>query len=561
MLSRPLITIWRYTSAELWRLVVLTASILVMVIGFALTVKFFAEGALGPLQMLTFMAMAAVPMLQYALPFAGGFSATLVYHRLAQDNELTGARAAGISHSALLVPACVTGIILAVTLSLLTEFVIPRFLLSMEGLVSESAAKIITHSIRHRKAIEAGNLRIYADDVQPQPGDPSELVLSGVIVERVDGDAKVLSSLIAAKAQVSLSRARELGENEHSGRGATIVRLRLHNASVYGGQSVFVQTSLIEYAVAIPTRFDDDPKFLTLGQLRRAYENPDLLSPVNDRRINLARNIALREIEVLASRALREKNSLEFRVPDGPRYVVHAGDMVWNGSGRQGWRFIPIEGEDVEIERIGEDGTIRLRARLAILSTPWNQRGQIVEIGRLTSDQRLEFDLGLDDVRTVTDSGEIGQRDRHQIRRLRVSGDPTPGLLELSSAQLLEKSEPYIDRSRPDEFILGPAGDLSRRIERIRREIVGKQHERVAMSAACMVMMLAGAVTAIRLGQAPPLVVYLWSFFPSLLTVLTISAGQPMVENSGAIGFVMLWGGVVVFAGYTLGAFVLLRSR
>ncbi|MCH9058614.1 MAG: hypothetical protein IIB55_08305 [Planctomycetes bacterium] len=76
-----------------------------------------------------------------------------------------------------------------------------------------------------------------------------------------------------------------------------------------------------------------------------------------------------------------------------------------------------------------------------------------------------------------------------------------------------------------------------------------------------MVMMLAGAVTAIRLGQAPPLVVYLWSFFPSLLTVLTISAGPPMVENSGAIGFVMLWGGVVVFAGYTLGAFVLLRSR
>ena len=181
--------------------------------------------------------------------------------------------------------------------------------------------------------------------------------------------------------------------------------------------------------------------------------------------------------------------------------------------------------------------------------------------GGLTGDARLECDLGLDGGRTVTDSGEIGQRDRHQIRRLRVSGDPTPGLLELSSAQLLEKSEPYIDRARPDEFILGPAGDLSRRIERIRREIVGKQHERVAMSAACMVMMLAGAVTAIRLGQAPPLVVYLWSFFPSRRTVLTISAGPPMVENSGAIGFVMLWGGVVVFAGYTLGAFVLLRSR
>ena len=562
MISRPLITIWRYTLLELWRLVLLTAVTIVAVIGFALTVKFFADGALGPLQTLKFMGIASIPMLQYALPFAGGFAATMVYHRLTCENELTGARAAGISHRALLVPVAATGIVLAIILSILSELVIPRMLLSMESLVTESVTKVIVNSVRHGKQIEAGRLRIYADDVQVHPDNPNELVLLGVVVQRINSEGAIASSVIARSAQVSLTPARRMDDDSQPGRGATIVRLRLHDVSGDAGQGVLAQTELVEYSVAIPSRFDDDPKFLTYTQLRAAYDNPDSLSPVGERRLDLARHMALRLIEARGRHTLRTNHRLEMVVAGGSTYVIHAQDMIWNGIERSGWRFEPLEGNDyVEVERIGADGTVMQRASFLILTAPWSTPGAIVEVGDEISDQRVEFDLTLDDVRTVTATGEIGQRDRHVIRRLQVQDDPTPGLVAMSSAELLQLADPYVARDEPDPFIERPYRNLVHRIDRIRREIKGKQHERIAMSVACLVMSLAGAVTAMRLASAQPLTVYLWSFFPSLLTVLAISAGPPMVEKSASpMGYVMLWGGVSAFALYTLWAFRSLRS-
>jgi lipopolysaccharide export LptBFGC system permease protein LptF len=562
LISRPLITIWRYTLSELWRLVLLTAVTIVAVIGFALTVKFFADGALGPLQTLKFMAIASVPMLQYALPFAGGFAATMVYHRLTQENELTGARAAGISHRALLVPAAATGIALAITLSILSELVIPRMLLSMESLVTQSVTKVITNSVRQGKQIDAGRLRIYADDVNVDLANPNDLNMTGVVLQRINTDDSIAGSAIARSAHIRLTPARQLDDQSQPGRGATIVRIRLYDVSGEAGEGILAQTALVEYAVAIPSRFDDDPKFLTHKQLRQAYQDPDRLSPVADRRINLARHLALRQIIQQATNDLHSTQQLKVAVAGGSTYIINASTMIWNGTKRQGWRFEPLQGNDfIEIQRIGNDATVTQRAAFAILSAPWSKPGAIVEVGDETSDQRVEFDLTLDDVRTVTGSGEVGQRKRHTIRRLTIENDPTPSLIAKPSDEILKRAEPHVLRENPDTFIQGPYNDLTRRIDRIRREIKGKQHERIAMSLSCLVMSLAGAVTAMRLAAAQPLVVYLWSFFPSLLTVLAISAGQPMIEKSpGPAGYIVLWGGIAAFTLYTLLASRSLRS-
>jgi hypothetical protein len=46
--------------------------------------------------------------------------------------------------------------------------------------------------------------------------------------------------------------------------------------------------------------------------------------------------------------------------------------------------------------------------------------------------------------------------------------------------------------------------------------------------------------------------VYLWSFFPALIAVITISAGQQASHQSGLWGLGLLWSGVgvlVVYAG------------
>jgi hypothetical protein len=89
----------------------------------------------------------------------------------------------------------------------------------------------------------------------------------------------------------------------------------------------------------------------------------------------------------------------------------------------------------------------------------------------------------------------------------------------------------------------------------LRREIDSKIHERFAYMVAAGLMVITGAVMALRLREALPLPVYLWSFAPALAAVVTISSGQTVVYEHGAVGLVVLWGGVVALAAFTFGQY------
>jgi lipopolysaccharide export LptBFGC system permease protein LptF len=62
-----------------------------------------------------------------ALPIAALFSVTMVYGRLAADNELTACRAAGINVHRLFLPGALVGVFVAIVTLLFVNFVIPGF--------------------------------------------------------------------------------------------------------------------------------------------------------------------------------------------------------------------------------------------------------------------------------------------------------------------------------------------------------------------------------------------------------------------------------------------------
>jgi lipopolysaccharide export LptBFGC system permease protein LptF len=108
--------------------------------------------------------------------------------------------------------------------------------------------------------------------------------------------------------------------------------------------------------------------------------------------------------------------------------------------------------------------------------------------------------------------------------------------------------------ARPGEsrMIVPPLESLRNRIDDLMREILSKRHERVAMSVACLVMVVLGAVMALRLRDSLPLTIYLWAFFPALGAVLTVSAGQQLTHDHGVPGLFLLWGGIAALGAYTL---------
>ena len=116
--------LWRYTCVEILKVMVLTTLVLVVVVAFGATIKPLIQDKIDPLDVGKYAFFAAVPMLQFALPFAAGFSATIVMHRMANDNEIL-AMSMGIRYRRIFMPAACLGVLLTIIMFVLVNFVIP----------------------------------------------------------------------------------------------------------------------------------------------------------------------------------------------------------------------------------------------------------------------------------------------------------------------------------------------------------------------------------------------------------------------------------------------------
>ena len=549
-------TLYRYIFMEVARLVLLSTAVLVAVIAFAASIKPLAEGKLGALGFVRFMLLAIPPMLAYALPFASGFGTTLAYHRLAQDNEILAAKAGGISHRRLLVPAAAIGVILGLALMLLNEQVIPRFLTRMERLITQDVMQIMVRSIDRGDSVRIGSTEIYADDVQrvePRAGSSvlDQYLLAGVAGVDLSDDGRVETMITARQAWILLVPGAEAGFDEADTAAALI---RFEDAVGIQGGTVVGGEVLPAPPVRIPNPFTDDPKFLTWGELRALRKSPESMNWIDARRLGLAMAYASQETMESIRRLLRQDGVARFTSDLGESYLVRAAALRWE----DGWTLIPPTSTgkiELEVYRPSGGGIDRYAARL----------GRLIPESSAYDDptapapgSALSFTLRLEQVEIL---GSTAARDadlptteteRVEFPGLAVEGDPMRVLREMSSRELLEQVRPSITGEGRVEPVALAAASLEKDLKHLQREITSKQHERMAMAVSCLVMVLTGAVTAMKLRDSMPLVVYLWSFFPAIGTLIFISTGQQMTHGSGLIGLPVLWGGVILLGAYTL---------
>lgn len=573
MLARLPLTIWRSTLADLWRLLLLTTAVLVTVISFAAAVQPLADGKLAPADALRFMAMASVPMLQFAVPFAAAFAATLAYHRMAQDNELVAAHGGGVSHRTLLVPAVVSGIVLAGVLSVLSEQVIPRFLRSMDHLITMDAPRMVVNTIEAGQPLRFDKQILWADSARrlgpdPKSGATERLVLTGVLSIELDRDGNVIQEHASQKAWAWFSTGTgsspDQGPAENGGPlsesdRTTSVRVLLERAVGVGPENRGWLESAWLPPQTIRDRFDDDPRFLTAPELADVPANPDRLSVIDHRRRDLAYHLAERATTDKIRQELASSGLMEVDDEAGRRFYIRAADLRWREKDNC-WQLIPARNQSrVEVWVYSEanrpktrrpdpaDATI-LRAEMATFQT------------NMGPDRWGDLTLNLELHNVSTEEG--GVVERRPYYGLIIPDSPLKELLELTSRELLaEVDKHYAQQGKVDGFLERPAADLRKRLAQLNRQVIAQRHGRVAMSASCLVMVAVGAVTAMRLRGATPLAVYLWSFFPALGAVVTIRAGERMVEKLGEPGLVFLWSAVVGLAVYAAVGFMAVRKH
>ena len=242
--------LYRYFMGELLRVFLLSATVLVLVVAFGAAIKPLAADDLGgPLQVAKYITLAIVPMLQFAIPFAAGFAATLVMHRYTADNEILAASVSGLSYKRILMPIFAFGCVLFVVMVFLTQTIIPRFWQSLQQMIARDVTRLIQSSIKKGEPIRFGLPGVVSDedlggednappdlDVGPGPerrlgsgsmSEPEEdvgVTVLGVEVEVVPGDdLEILAGGGPVNRERGANRVAELGRG--SGRSAHYARV------------------------------------------------------------------------------------------------------------------------------------------------------------------------------------------------------------------------------------------------------------------------------------------------------------------------------------------------
>lgn len=564
-------TLWRFYTLEVLRLLGLTAGVLVTIIAFAGAIKPLSDGVLRAGDALTFIVLAIPPMLAYALPFAGGFAATLVYHRISTDLEAVAAYAGGVSHRVLLAPALGIALLCAGTLVALNEQVIPRFLHRMQELVTVNVAKLISGQVARGQSVSFKDMMVYADSVRAVTPDPGSDVLEQLLMTRFGmvllKDGVPTTQVTAARAKLWLlpaEPAAQAGPASRSDEGQMRVIMQIEEVVSNPDPQTFAAVTDTRFVQTVPNTFRDNVKFLTWGEIATIREHPERLNWVDPKRKALAMTLAAKTAvdEFVAS--VKERGAIELADERGNPVVVRTGGMRWSG-GR--WVLSPATGGVIEArytkvssraEGAGESQTAMVASAAAGTLTPEPTEDQV--------ERRVSFRLDLERVRVREQErlGDAPERSLMPLGRLSPRNDAAKEYLAMGSRELLRAAMPWIERPAPDpevrERVYGVAG-LDGALRRLEHDVLAKRNERMALAASCLVMVLCGAVTALKFAAKMPLTVYLFSFFPALACMVTISGGQQVTVKQGAPGLLLMWSGVAALALYTLIVYLRLRRH
>lgn len=520
--------------ADLVRIKLLTATVLVSVIAFGAAIRPIMQNLLGAEDLLQFVTLASVPMLQFALPFAGAFAGTIVYARLAADNEILAMSSAGLCYRRILMPAIGLGLVLFVAMAILLDAGVPRFWTSMQRLITRDVTRLFVGAVERGEALVIDNTQLYADEVAVIPGSAdgigptSRLALVGVAAIELGPDGRPVTEFTAELATVDVYR-----END-----SAYLKLLFRNATAYNSE----EGALVSVPQAEPEAIDLGkgirlkPKDLDLRGLIGVWRDVEHYHAVAEPR---ARAIAaLGAVDCWSCIAERLES-------DGAVRLVDAN----------GRRAFEIRNARVE----GEKLVARKGATLELVELDRGSAGRRAEVSEaiLRPDPRaregeLAFELVVSGDRAVAQTVD---------NRGNTNGRWPPRLTSLmpSACAITDRSARSVDELSAEASALASNGAMNgadaqvnpilraqtnaisatnamnESVRVVRADIVARIVQRINQSLCAPLMLILGAVLAIRLRGSNPLQVYLLAFIPSIVAVLLISGGEQMLRESTSV--------------------------
>ncbi|MGB7160216.1 MAG: LptF/LptG family permease [Tepidisphaeraceae bacterium] len=528
-------TLFLYVFKDLLRIFLLTSGALAGIMSFGGLLRPLTEHGLDAAQVGKVLTYFMPAMLSYSLPIAALFATTVVYGRLAADNELTACRAAGISYLSISAPAMILGLTVAIVSLLFLCFIVPTFSLKVERVIYSNLAQLIANQIDRTRQIRHEDHTIYAQSAVAQPLDPKRpreqmVTLNGVMIVAYEKDD---SNKLRVPGEFYLAR----------------------SATVYidrGGKDDDEYAVLVDLdgGTMFPRTFAGR---IQAGVEAQQFGPVPIASPVREKTdfMNIRRLHEL-SADPTRSRVVQAELLRIIRADQSARYLE---DLLAALNGQT--RFHRFDAGEETFELARGEAPAKLRKGVLIVSggAKWVEErdhrvksaADVQEVrisARATPEGRIAVMAELHDA--VIRSG--GNTSKHQSlqRPFNVSMPPAVKGIESRSVEYYLR-DPAAAASDGRHVLL-------REMLLLGNGIYSEMHGRASFAVSCLILVIVGCALGMMFKSGNFLTAFALSVIPALLCIALIVTGQHTAENIPrtnlenfhnplTVGLALIWSG------------------
>ena len=520
-------TLHRYIFRELFKIFVLAAVALTLILSLGSVLQPVQEFGVGPQQVIHLIGYFLPITLTFVLPMAALFAGALVYGRLASDNELDACKASGISLLTLVYPGLVLAIIVAIANLILSFHVMPAFVRRAERSYMADAKQILFRNINRRgyyKLPPDNEYLIYADRADQQKD-----TLTGVVVAEVKGSG-IKKIITADSAKVKFRPDEKFDAVQQ-------VQIIAHNTYQIGPEDEGgVSFEWGSFTAEFVSLFGDEIKFKNINEMKRIRSDLMLFYPIAKlARETYAQFTAELLAQDISTRIAEDANNF---------YKLHSGEKLVEFTAAQvipGEKKVELVGEVVVIESdiVSKQRLCTVRAARALLAIEGDELAPT-----------LTMDIFNPALEHADGSGDL--KVRHIIRGLIA---PEAVRNKFKTGSVLNDIRPEVVSSalqeEPSAELTNLQYRLQRQIRKVLADIAAEIHSRLVFGTGCVSMILIGIGLGIIQKEGHLLAAFGASCVPAAGLIVCIMSGKHITENLGSqsvSGIALMWTGLALLS-------------
>ncbi|MGC4031008.1 MAG: LptF/LptG family permease [Tepidisphaeraceae bacterium] len=538
-------TLFWYVFWNLLRVFGMASAVIAGIMSFGGLLKPLMDNGLNLGQVVKMLGYAMPAMTTYSYPIAALFACTVVYGRLAADNEVTAVRAAGISMGpwGLGRPALVLGIIVSIASLGALSYVVPKASLGMERTVVSNLGQLVVNRITQQhqiQLVQTGSqpLTIYARAAQLEPSDPNRpgeqvVTLDGVSIvtfEKTNPGEKKLAvpeEFYLAKTARAYIRQPDVGDEDEGAPVQLLAQMESglkfprqvagrQDAAMQGGMQT---TQFGPFPLQSPLR--ENTKFMDIAKLQDLRFHPE-----KSRRMQASLQTLIEGdqqsayLKALVDNVTNGDGVIVMKSVSGDRYTLRPGKqppkidknrLVFDSTFTDGdvIKLIQTRGDNVPSQ---EWWAKQIRVRLF----PDNETKQLV-VSLEMQDAELHGE------------GIVSPRNSKEINFAIAMPEAVADIANTTVKAYIARSG--LPAGDPLKLPVSSAQLLYRNLLKQNNSVESEMHSRISFAISCLVLTLVGYALGVMFKSGNYLNAFAVSVVPAIVSIVLVVTGQHVCEN------------------------------